>query len=405
MKVLVALDKFKGSLTAHQACATVAAELAGIHPDWRVKQCPLTDGGDGFARILTTAVGGRLESVEVANARGDRVPAEIGMVEIDRIPSSARRRLDDIKTKVETDASYAGQRLAVVEMASASGLMLLKPEERDVWRTHTFGTGELLARARDDRSVKGVVVGLGGSATHDLGFGALAALGIRFMDTNGAALTDLSPSNWDRIAAISHEYLRPMPPVWLACDVANPLLGPEGAAAVYARQKGLRTEDIPRLEAMTARAGRLLCAAFGRDFDTLSHIPGGGAAGGIAFGMQAAGLARLVPGYDLVSDWLGLEENLLAADMVITGEGCFDKSSLSGKGPGALVLAALNAKKSVHVFAGRVEADLLDNHMAVHEITPRHVSLAEALNGAEARLRSTVRTAFSARAQACSAMS
>ncbi|WP_043585591.1 glycerate kinase [Geminisphaera colitermitum] len=407
MNVLVALDKFKDSLSAHQACEIVAEELRRLHPEWVIVSCPLADGGDGFARILTEAAGGQLTDVEACGPRGTRVMASVGVVEMDAVAANARERLAgdwEKKPAPREEAMVAGgtpapRRLAVVEMAAASGLMLLKPEERDVWRAHTRGTGELLAWARDDAGVDGVVLGLGGSATHDLGLGALAALGVEFCDAGGTILEDLSPANWGRVAEVRRGAAsvsgRPLlPPVCMACDVANPLLGQDGAAAVYARQKGLRDEDFARLEAETERMGRMLCACFGYDFDRVARTPGCGAAGGIAFGLMVACGAWLTAGFDLVSDWLRLPEHLAAADLVITGEGRFDRSSLSGKGPGALVREAVARGKAVRVFAGRVELESPATGVTLHEISPRDVPLADALREGADYLRAAVRAAF-----------
>ncbi len=396
MNVLVAFDKFKDSLSAHRACEIVSDELARLRPAWKITACPLADGGDGFARILTEAADGQLASVEVRGPRSARVTARVGVVRKSAVAPAAQARLPGLQ-------SGGAGTLAVVEMASASGLVLLKPEERDVWRTHTGGTGELLAWARNAAGANGVVLGLGGSATHDLGLGALAALGVEFRNAEGHALTDLSPGNWHVIRTVSvlpavRERLVQMR-LWMACDVSNPLLGSQGAAAVYARQKGLRDGDFPRLESETERMGRMLCACFGYDFDAAVRTPGAGAAGGIAFGLMVACGAQLVPGFDLVSDWLRLPEHLAAADLVITGEGRFDWSSLSGKGPGSLVREAAARGKPARVFSGRVELDTTDlavlgSRVALHEITPRDVPLADALRAGADYLRTAVRSAL-----------
>jgi glycerate 2-kinase len=366
MQVLIAADKFKDALTAGQACAAIAEGVRSARPAWRIEVCPLTDGGEGFAHILTEAAGGEWVACRVAGPRGDPVDAGFGVIDAARLPATVLRRLG---------CAHNG-RLAVIEMAAASGLALLRPDERDVWRTDTGGTGALISAAVEC-GVDGILLGVGGSATHDLGLGALGFLGLELCNEHGQCMTSGAPFKWPRVVSMRAERLRKLPPIWIACDVTNPLLGPRGAATVYAPQKGLAPEALPALEAHSARMAALLCASCGVDAK-LTETPGAGAAGGIAFGLMAATGARLVPGFDLVSEWLCVGEKLAAADMVITGEGRFDDSSLQGKGPGSLVRSALALGKPVHVFAGRVDATEAPG-LRLHEVSPRGVPLAEAL--------------------------
>jgi glycerate kinase len=363
VRVLIAFDKFKDALTARQAGEAAAAAVRARHPDWELDLCPLTDGGEGFCATLTAAAQGRLQPVEVIGPRGARTIAPVGLVDWANIPPEARRQLDPARS-VGT--------LAVVDLPSASGLALLAPGQRDPWRTTTFGTGELLRHAADMRA-GALLLGVGGSATNDLGLGALAALGCRFFSAKGALISLPVPSTWARITRI--EGRAALPPVFIACDVTNPLLGPCGATATFGPQKGLRSEDLPRLEAQAARMAALLCAAFGQP-SALAESPGAGAAGGIGFGLMAACGAKLVPGFDLVAAWLDLPARLAAADLVLTGEGRFDATSLAGKGPGGLVAAARRLGKPVHVFAGSLGLPE-DDHL--HAITPPGLPLAEAL--------------------------
>lgn len=382
MNVLIAADKFKDALTASQACAAIAAGLKRVRPDWVTDLCPLTDGGEGFAFILTTVVGGEWVVCRVPGPRGEPVDAGFGVIESARLPSAVLPRL----------GCACGGRLAVIEMAAASGLALLRNDERDVWRTDTGGTGALIAAAVE-RGVDGILLGVGGSATHDLGLGALCFLGLELCNEHGQCMTSGAPLKWQRVVSANAERLLTLPPIWIACDVTNPLLGPRGAATVYAPQKGLRADGLSRLEAESARMAELLCASRGVDV-ALADTPGAGAAGGIAFGLMAATGARLVPGFELVSDWLRINERLANADLVITGEGRFDDSSLQGKGPGSLVRAARALGKPVHVFAGRVDA-AEEPGMRLHEITPRDVPLAQALAEAGEWLTRCVATELS----------
>jgi glycerate kinase len=280
----------------------------------------------------------------------------------------------------------------VIEMAAASGLALLRPSERDVWETTTTGTGELI-RAAIEQGAAAILLGVGGSATHDLGLGALAALGLDFQDAHGEPVYPPVPSRWREIERIAGSLTSPLPPIRIACDVSNPLLGPRGAAATYGPQKGLRPADLLRLDHESARLGMMLCAHAGRG-DTLMETPGAGAAGGISFGFMAAAGARLVPGFELVSAWLELEERLASADLVITGEGRFDDSSLDGKGPGAVAARALALGKSVHVFAGSATVARPPARLSVHSITPPGVPLEQALARASLNLTKAIREAF-----------
>lgn len=381
MRVLIAADKFKDALTAGEACAAIAEGVRRARPEWPVELCPLTDGGEGFAPILTKAAGGDWVRREVAGPLGAPVGAGFGVVATAALPAAVLARL----------GCAAGGRLAVIEMAAASGLALLRSGERDVWRTETGGAGELIAAAAA-RGVGGILLGVGGSATNDLGLGALQALGLELLDANGRRVEGAAPRVWPRVARIDASRLKKLPPLWIACDVTNPLLGPRGAAAVYGPQKGLRAETLPALEREAARMTGLLCAACGTGV-ALAETPGAGAAGGIAFGLMAATGARLVPGFDLVGEWLRLAERLATADLVITGEGRFDDSSLQGKGPGSLVRAALASGKAAHVFAGRIDAAETPG-LRLHEVSPRDVPLAEALPKAGEWLRAKAESVF-----------
>jgi glycerate kinase len=380
MRVLLAFDKFKDALTAPEACAHAAAALRAAHPDWTLDLCPLADGGEGFGDILTRAAGGTAETHPVTGPRGAPVRAALGLVSLAAIPAPARALLH-LPTGTGT--------LAIIEMAAASGLALLKPEERDPWLANSTGTGELL-RAAARPGVDAILLGVGGSATSDLGLCALAALGLRFETGARAPLDWPVPLHWPDIARIGGALPRDLPPIRIACDVSNPLLGPRGAAAIYGPQKGLRPADLPRLDGEAARLARLLCEFAGQPA-SLAEVPGTGAAGGISFGLMAAAGARLVPGAELVSAWLDLAPRLAAADLVITGEGRFDDSSLSGKGPGEVAARALALGKRVRVFAGRATVAVPPPGLALHSITPDGVPLDRALREAGEFLGRSVR--------------
>ena len=381
MRVLVAFDKFKDALTARRACEITAETLRARHPDWTFDLCPLTDGGEGFTETLTNATQGRLELVEVSGPRGRRIPAALGFIESDRIPAPARALLP---------SPAINSRVAIVGLASASGIELISRPERDPWQTTTFGTGELVARVRT-KNAGAILLGVGGSATNDLGLGALAALGFKFFAANGTPVAVPTPNTWARITRIEPAALD-LPPIFIACDVTNPLLGPRGATATFGPQKGLAPDDVPKLEAQLGRMAALLSEACGKPI-ALAEIPGAGATGGFPFGLMVGAGAKLVPGFDLVSAWLDLPARLAAADLVITGEGRFDATSLGGKGPGALVTEARRLGKPAHVFAGSVDLPALSG-VEGHAITPSGLPLAEALPRTAELLATAVRRAL-----------
>jgi glycerate kinase len=386
MRVLLAFDKFKDSLTAGAACTAAATALRSRHPDWSLDLCPLADGGEGFAEILTHSAGGTLSSVSVTGPRHAATDAAFGLVPWKKIPPAARALL-----KLPADLPDHAE-IAVIEMAAASGLALLPPAQRDPWQTTTTGTGQLIAAATQ-AGAAAIVLGVGGSATHDLGLGALSALGLEFTSFHGENIRPPIPARWDDIERVAGKISATLPPIRIACDVSNPLLGRKGAAAVYGPQKGLLPVDLVRLDHASARLGLLLCAQTGAS-DALMDQPGAGAAGGIAFGLMAGANAQLLPGFELVSAWLDLEVRIAAADLVLTGEGRFDASSLSGKGPGAVAARALARGKPVHLFAGQITATDVRPGLALHPITPAGQPLPEALAAAEANLAAAVTRAL-----------
>ena len=387
MRVLVAFDKFKDALTADAVCEAVANALHASHSDWQLDLCPLTDGGEGFCETLTDAACGRLEFLPVAGPRGGSVNAPLGQVRGDRLSPAVLTQL----------GLQPENTLAVVGLASASGLELLPAAQRDPWQTSSVGTGELL-RTAATTGASAILLGVGGSATNDLGLGALAALGFKFLDAAGAVIAPPVPSTWDRIQRIDRSGSVALPPVFIACDVTNPLLGLQGATATFGPQKGLPSADLPELEARTARLAASLCQACDQPI-SLTESPGAGAAGGLAFGLMTACGAKLVPGFALVSDWLKLPARLVAADLVLTGEGRFDATSLRGKGPGSLVREAQRLGKPVHVFAGSLGLPAASGAESptppsFHAITPSGLPLSVALPRTAELLAVAVMRAF-----------
>ena len=385
MRALLAFDKFKDAISAREACAVTAAALREVQPTWECDLCPLTDGGEGFVEILTHAAKGQIKTAEVTGPRGKPVTAAFGLVPLKNIPPAAQQRLA-LPAEIGGDAL-----VAIIEMAAASGLALLSSTERDPWQTSTLGTGELM-RIAAEMNAQAIVLGIGGSATNDLGLGALAALGFEFFSAHAEKIFPPIPANWASITRITDKLPHPFPPIRVACDVTNPLLGPNGCAAIYGAQKGLRRDDLPTIEDSSVRLAQLLCTQCGRP-SAIMDTPGAGAAGGIAFGLMTAADARLLSGFALTADWFELAERIRSADVVLTGEGRFDDSSAQGKGPGAILALAVAANRPAHIFAGQISTNA-ECSAALHPITPGDWPLEQALRATPDLLRSAVQRSF-----------
>jgi len=381
MRVLIAFDKFKDALTAPAAGEIARKVIRELRPNWITDLCPLADGGEGFATILTAAAGGTWQAVPVTGPRGQTVESGFGLVEVAALPDAAQLQL----------GLPGVQRLGIVEMATASGLESLAPAERDPWLTDSRGTGEAI-QAAFRAGAEAVLLGVGGSATNDVGVGALQTLGWAALNAAGEPIHQVAPAGWRDLVSFAPPTTA-LPPIRIACDVANPLLGPRGATTVFGPQKGLQPADRDALENEVTRIANLLAQAAGRP--SLEATPGTGAAGGIAYGLLTAANAKLVPGFDLVESWLGITEKLAVADLVITGEGCFDDSSLEGKGPGSLLHRARAAGKPVWVFAGAVKLSNPPAGANIHAITPAGMPLPQALAECPAHLTAGLREALS----------
>jgi len=323
MKILVASDKFKGSLTAVEACAAISEGLREALPDphHEIRCAPIADGGDGVAETLLAATGGRWIETKVRDPLGAPLAAGYAL-------------LGDGKT-------------AVIEMAKASGLVLLGNRENDPFRASTYGTGQLIQHAIEAGASE-IILGIGGSATNDGGTGLAEALGYRFEDANGAPIENL-PEGIELVARIVPPDRSTFPRVVVACDVINPLLGPNGCTRIYGPQKGVLPEDLSiheeRLAHLVGVTGEGHAAA---------NRPGAGAAGGLGFGALVFLGAELVRGFDLVAERLGLADAVAEADLVITGEGCLDAQSLEGKAPHGVIRLARAHSKATVAFCGRL---------------------------------------------------
>lgn len=371
MNVLFAFDKFKDNMSAAQACEAAASGWSQARPGDTTTLAPLTDGGEGFAEMLTQTAGGQLQRATVTGPLGQPVPARWGLVDGANLPTSVHHLLPEA----------ARGSLAIIEMAQAAGLEQVPMPERDAWETDTRGVGELI-RAAAHAGAQAILLGIGGSATNDLGLGALTALGLQLLNRRDATVSP-APANWHEVTQLKGQ-LGDFPPIIIACDVTNPLLGKRGATAVYGPQKGLKPTDFEPLEtAMTAMAAKLQ-AHFHASPDTIDE-PGAGAAGGLGAGLRLAGKARFVPGFDLVQAWIEVEHKLAEAAFIVTGEGKFDQSSLEGKGPGLVLRRALSLGKPCHVLAGHLDKDLSGhlppglNSACLGSIDPPGMPLAEAL--------------------------
>jgi glycerate kinase len=305
MRIVVAPDKFKGSLSASHVASAIALGLTRADPNIEIDLCPLADGGEGTVDALVAATGGKITTVRVTGPLSRmKVDAPIGM-------------LGDGFT-------------AVIEMSAASGLYLLDPEHRDPTRTTTYGTGELLREAAR-MGAKKIILGIGGSATVDGGIGCAQAWGATFTLQTGAVYREggrrLTGGDLVQLRSIASSLPLETHGVEfvVACDVGNPLLGPDGAAPIFGPQKGATPEQIDQLEHGLAK----LVEKTGRA--DLADKPGAGAAGGLGFGMMAFFNASIVPGIQIITDAAKLRQRLENADLCITGEGQFDHQSLAGK--------------------------------------------------------------------------
>ncbi|MDQ8186064.1 glycerate kinase [Pelagicoccus sp. SDUM812002] len=383
---LIAFDKFKDALTAHQACHAAAEALAEIQPSWSIATSPLADGGDGFCDTLTRLCDGTFVKCEVDGPLGQATIASYGLVDVAKISGPAATRLD-----LPTDS----QKLAIVEFAQSSGIALVPSERRSPWTTTSRGLGQTIAHAQAE-GADAILVGLGGSATNDLALGALQALGYTLLGPENCLIEAVAtPEMWDKIERIQAPDAMFELPLRIACDVENPLLGPNGATAIFGPQKGLKPEDFDSLDAKMERLATLLRDTTNSPPSSL-EVAGSGAAGGAAFGLMIGLGGSLVQGAELVFDWSDLHSKLAAADMVITGEGRFDASSLQGKGPGSLATLCMSQGKELLVLAGSL-GDLPDGKLAskARAISPADLPLPQALAETEKNIRATITAEFS----------
>lgn len=355
-KVVLAIDSFKGCLTSAAAEAAAAQGIHAVFPACEVLCIPVADGGEGMLEILMTVTKGT------------------------RIAIRAHDPLMEIR-----DTHYAISRdglTAFIEMAAISGLPLVSQEKRDPMLTTTFGTGELIVDALK-HGCRNFIIGLGGSATNDAGLGMLQALGFRFFNTSGTELDCMAcGKHLIEIASIDSSSVHPAlkeAHFTAACDVRNPFTGTDGAAYIFAPQKGANQEMVIALDAGMQKFAEVIREHTGKD---IASIPGSGAAGGMGGGLLAFLNAELKTGIQLLLDALHFSEKIKNADLVITGEGKSDRQTIMGKVPSGILKEAMKQQIPVVLLAGSIENTDELNHagfQSVFSITPSPVSLQRAM--------------------------
>jgi glycerate kinase len=356
LKIVIAPDSFKESMTALEVCEAVERGLRRSLPEVQTVKIPMADGGEGTVQALVDATNGTFTSLTVTGPLGLPVEAEYGWL--------------------------GGQLTAVIEMASASGLHLVPPERRNPLMTTTAGTGELIKDAVQ-KGAKHLIIGIGGSATNDGGVGMAQALGVKFLDSEGAELS-YGGGALSKLAKIdASKMMKELSGVTIdvACDVDNPLTGPAGASAIFGPQKGATDETVAILDRNLSHYASLILKETGMDVE---KIEGSGAAGGLGAGLLAFLNANLKRGADIVLETVQLEKHMAEADLVITGEGRIDGQTIHGKTPVGVSKTAKKLNIPVIAIAGSIG----DGYEKVHEegigsvfsIVPGIVSLEEALH-------------------------
>ena len=359
MKILLAPDSFKGTMTSIEVIGHLEQAAKRHFSPLEVVRVPIADGGEGTVDSLVTATGGEYRQVEVTGpVEGRRIQANYGII---------------------------GGKTAVIEMAQASGIILVKPDQRDPLTATTFGTGELIKAALDE-GIRDFLIGIGGSATNDGGIGAAQALGVSFTDDRGMEI-GFGGKELARMVKIDLKRLDPRigeSSITVICDVSNPLTGPKGATAVYGPQKGVTGELFSPLEEGMKNYEMLIKEATGQD---MSAIPGTGAAGGLGAALVAFFGAVLKPGIDTILDFVNYEKLLEGVDLVVTGEGRIDGQSVYGKVPVGVAKRSKLKNVPVAVIAGGMGHDArkvfdfgIDSIMPVIN---RDMTLEEALSNSE----------------------
>lgn len=366
MKILIAPDSFKESLASEAVAEQIAAGIRDALPSADCRIAPMADGGEGTVAAMVAALDGQIRQISVTGPLGEPVMACYGL---------------------------SGQ-TAIIEMAAAAGLALVPPARRDPSQTTSFGVGQMIRDALD-QGARHLIIGIGGSATNDGGAGLAQALGIRLLDADGrdlpfggGALARLARLDMTGLDARLHGCR-----VEVACDVDNPLIGPQGASAIFGPQKGADAATVQRLDEALSHLAEIIRRQRGLD---VANLPGGGAAGGLGAGLHAFLGATLRPGVDIISQAIGLPDRIAWADLVITGEGRLDGQSLHGKVPVGVARLAAAQGKPVIAIAGSLGdgAERLRETgiSAMVSCVPGPCTLEKALDDAAANIRRTART-------------
>ena len=372
MKIVVAPNAFKDSLTADEAATAITQGIHSVMPGATTVHVPIADGGDGLFDVFNRVFGGERVANSVTGPLFQKQAADFLF-----IPAS---------------------KTAVIEMARSSGLALLKPEERNARATTTFGTGEL-ALAAMAKGATHLIIGIGGSATNDGGIGFASALGVRFLDEAGKEVRPIG-EDLGKIRKIDMSGLKFNPAkvtFEAVCDVDNPLCGQRGAAAVYGPQKGAKPDDVQFLDAGLANLAARVKANLGKD---LADMTGAGAAGGLGFGLAAFVNASLRPGVDVVLDMVGIDKELADADLAITAEGRIDFQTAFGKGPAGVGGRAKKHGVPCLAIAGGIMGDISNLHGigidACFSLCSGPMSLDEAMKNGASLLAAATAQAFRA---------
>ncbi len=358
MKIVIAPDSFKDCLKSPDVAKFIELGIRNVFPDATIKLLPLADGGEGTVVTLVTATNGKIFHKKVHDPLMREITAHFGV-------------LGDGET-------------AVIEMASASGIELLEENERNPWKTTSYGTGELIKHAMN-KSCRKIIIGIGGSATNDAGTGMLQALGIQFLNANkheielgGGALKQLASIKTDKL-----DQRLKQSKIIIASDVLNPLLGKTGASAVYGPQKGADTDMVRRLEANLKHFADVVRQ---QQSVSVENIPGSGAAGGLGAGILAFLPSEIKPGFDIVKKVVELEKHMQDADLVITAEGKIDSQTAYGKTPAGVAGIAGKYNIPVIAFAGIVENGINELYKkgfrAIIPITNKPMDLDESMKKA-----------------------
>lgn len=365
MKIIAAPNAFKGSLSAYQAAQALKKGVQRISSSIEILCLPVADGGDGIMDVLAQSLSGQIIESIVADPLFNQMVAPLCLLE-----------------KEST---------GIVEMAKASGLVLVQQELRNPEKTTTLGTGQLIKRCLD-LDVRRLVVGIGGSATCDGGIGAATAVGYRFLDNNGS---ELIPTG-ENLIQIRHidgsrrDKRLDDVSVEAVCDVANPLTGPEGASYIYSPQKGADPDQVERLDEGLKNLADVIKKDMGID---LKNLPGAGAAGGLGAGIHAFFDGKLRKGIDLVLDLIGFQDNLSGTDLVITGEGSIDYQTKFDKAPAGVARAAYNAGIPCIAICGSLGEGLDELYdvgiTAIFSLCNKPIELTRAIADAESLLADT----------------